>query len=221
MVASFTGTVKGIYEWMSFTTLVIIVVAILIIMGVVRARRQLRRAAALKQLADRVGWKFYSGFRKIESAKNRSVASALTADLDGQTWAFFEFLYEDDDGESPFTNRKSYFSVTLPTQFGYISIEKETAKDRLKSLVEGKDIQFDSIDFDNRFWVKGEFVREAKRFFTPKMRQHFLDGCEWRIQIEGEMLLLHADFSDTSVERFEQMREFMLGVVSILEAEQA
>jgi hypothetical protein len=76
-----------------------------------------------------------------------------------------------------------------------------------------------SEEFDEKFWVKADQEAAARQFFSRPMMQYFVEQCKWPIEIDGRMMLIVPHINTLKVEGFEEMREFLAGVLKILEEE--
>ena len=93
-------------------------------------------------------------------------------------------------GRNRRTVRKKVALAPLPDAWPFLSIRPETLGDKLADALGADDIDFESQEFSNRFWVKSEDRRFAYDLIHPRMMQ-FLLGPGWQEwQVRGAFLAL-------------------------------
>jgi len=137
----------------------------------------------------------YSFFELFQRGRNRRSYDLISGSRDGIKVMLFDFYYEDySDNDNAIRWRTSCILELPPgRQLPYVIIRPEGAIDRIASAIGFNDIDFESVEFSRKFFVKSQDRRFAYDLIHPKMMEYLLTtGSIW-IEVAKSALLVHQD----------------------------
>lgn len=200
--------------------LIIAVFLVLVIVGGIHAHRQeLKRQQELAAFAAELGWSFTkekdrslcSRFPKLTAFSRGSSRYAhntlrgpvsvplLNEGAPGQTHQLhgqagdYHFTRSSGSGKnrSTKTYRFSYLMITIPAATGHnLLIRTENLGDKMKAAMGFDDIDFESVEFSDRFYVDSRDKRFAYDVVHPRMIEFLMNGPTPDIEIDHGVLCL-------------------------------
>jgi hypothetical protein len=157
----------------------------------------------------------YQGFSPFGIGHRQLVRHVLTSQQDGEEWIFFDYQYTTGTGKNKTTHRYFIGSVFVPLRLEEMEVGQESFLHRAGGLVGIKDIQFESEEFNRKFWVKAGRDEFAYHVLHPTMMEHFLQHSMGSFQMNGPALVVHS-YGSLNVKHAEQLHLFLDGLLERL-----
>ncbi|MEM6799053.1 MAG: hypothetical protein AAF589_06020 [Planctomycetota bacterium] len=208
-----------------FQILFIIGVAVAIIAGAIYARhREGKRTDLLRGFALGNGWFFnpakdyshaqryhhFDAFRRGRSrySHNNFEGTLAVTSEGGEPQELQvrggDYHYTVKQGKNSTTYRISYLLIGVP---GFVTddllIRTENLGDKMKAAMGFDDIDFESAEFSDRFWVKSRNKRFAYDVIHPRMMEFLLTSATPDLQIDGGLLCLTSTRTRWDPQEFE------------------
>jgi hypothetical protein len=196
--------------------LIVLVVVVFAVLAYFAYKQQAARRAALAELALSLGWQFdpskdyshsdrYAHFSPFGTGSSRCAYNTLTGNLSSEplgafphqhflvTMGDYQYTTTSGSGKSrrTTTHQLSYLIVELPLlRTPTVKIRPENAWDKLTSMLGFDDIDFESVEFSNRFHVSSDDKRLAYDLVNPRMMEFLLANPGPTIEIERRQCCL-------------------------------
>jgi hypothetical protein len=203
-----------------------IVVAI-IIAGIIWLHfyfRKIRRQK-LAAIAQHLGLTYYPGgycdledrydfFELFQRGGNRHSYDLIAGHIEEVEVMLFDFSYTTGSGKNRTTHRRTACVLEVPTHhyFPYVIIRPESFFDKIASAVGFNDIDFESVEFSKKYFVKSKDRRFAYDIIHPRMMEYLLSVGSVCIEIANRAVLVHHDTRLSPgewVELYGRAREFL------------
>ena len=192
---------------------IVVVIAVLVLGGVLAFfgwKAEQKRRAAILALAREIGWQFdpthdrshdeeYAHFEIFRKGHSRVAMNTLrgTVEVHGRACPakMGDFRYKvtthSKNGTRTHTYRFSYLIVDLP----YLSmpdllVRREGVFDKIAGVFGFDDIDFESVEFSRRFFVKSPDKRFAYDVIDPRMMEFLLETAPPCVDIEHARVCL-------------------------------
>jgi len=172
--------------------------------------RRKRRREAMEALATEMGWRFspakdydhddeFADFELFRRGHTRFAYNTLwgSLEVDGQSFAVkmgdFHYQVTTSNGKTTTTttHRFSYAILALPfANVPELLIRPEGMFDQLKGMLGFDDIDFESVEFSRRFYVKSSDKRFAYDVIDPRMMEFLLESNPPTIDMENSRICL-------------------------------
>ncbi|MEM8866463.1 MAG: hypothetical protein AAGF31_13040 [Planctomycetota bacterium] len=210
--------------------LIFVVFLTLIIIGGIYAHKQeQKRIALLTEFANELGWQFspdkdrtfdsqypqFAAFRRGHSRYAHNILRGMTTITpeEGKPVELpicagdYHYRVTSGSGKnrSTRTYRRSYLLIDSPIAGCDLAIRSEHFGDRMAAALGFDDIDFESVEFSDRFHVKSSDKRFAYDVIHPRMMEFLLDGPTPDLEIGDGVLCLFGNGSRWEPHEF-QMR---------------
>lgn len=185
---------------------IVFITAVMIIVAVLSARANRRRAQALAAWAQARAWSFdpseepgldneFPQFEIFHRGGRRRASNTIrgTATISNRPFPLQcgDYQYTISTGKSSTTYRLSYIILTLPfPNVPGLDIRRENFLDKIAGALGFQDINFESEQFSRRFFVKCPDRKFAYDVITPKMMDFLLASDPPPIHISGGQICL-------------------------------
>ncbi|MEM9184904.1 MAG: hypothetical protein AAGB00_00240 [Planctomycetota bacterium] len=114
------------------------------------------------------------------------------------------------------TYRFSYLMIMAPTTAGHdLRIKRENWGDKMKAAMGFDDIDFESAEFSDRFWVKSRDKRFAYDVIHPRMMEFLMNGPTPTIEIDRGVLCLYGSGSRWEPHEFKMRMRWASGFFAL------
>ncbi len=175
----------------------------IIILGFYLAAKRRKELAAV---ANRLGFRFYPGgsfdfedqyrffelFGRGDSRRSCNLIAGRDNEIDVK---LFDYKYCTGSGKNRTTHNRSVCILEVPVSCGfpYVIIRPEGFFDKFASLVGFNDIDFESVEFSKKYYVKSKDRRFAYDVIHPRMMVFLLDVGTVYIEMGDSAVLVHHD----------------------------
>ena len=137
----------------------------------------------------------YGFFELFQRGDDHRSYDLIAGYRDGVKVTMFDFSYETSSGDSSVTHIRTVCIFGLPTErcFPYVTIRPEGFFDKLASAIGFNDIDFESVEFSRKFFVKGKDRRFAYDLVHPRMMEYLLAVGSICVEVAYAMILVHHD----------------------------
>lgn len=216
---------------------ILIVIAFLAVAGIgayLAHLQEKKRREELAAFALRIGWRFdptrdhsfddryhkFDAFRRGHSryahnhligSMRAAVAEAEPVELPVQAGDYhYKITSGSGKNRSTKTYRFSYLLVQVPMA-GYhdLLIRTENLGDKMKGAFGFDDIDFESVEFSDRFWVTSSDKRFAYDVVHPRMMEYLMNSPAPAIQIGQGWLCVYGSGSRWAPHEFEMRLEWL------------
>lgn len=216
------------------------IVAVLIYLGHLHEKK---RQAALQRLATELGWDFdiardsrfdqkHPHFGVFQRGHSRYAHNLLRGNYaspleivtdDGQPVTLkacggdyhYKITRRTGKNSSTTTYRFSYLIIKTPTAAGQdLTIRPEHFGDKMTAALGFDDIDFESVEFSDRYHVKSRDKRFAYDLFHPRMMQYLLDDPSPKLHI-AEGYLCIADGKRWDPQKFRQHLNWLVSFYAL------
>ena len=184
-----------------------VIIAIALALAVYLSYRwEKQRREALAALAAKLGWRFdpshdrdhdaeYANFQVFRRGHGRVAFNTLhgSQEIDDRVYRIkmgdFRYKVREGSGKSKHTRtyKFSYLILHLPfVKLPSLLIRQERIFDRLAGIIGFDDIDFESHEFSQRYYVKSDDKRFAYAVVHPRMMQYLLEANPPAIDIEHD-----------------------------------
>jgi hypothetical protein len=202
----------------AFFTIFGAAVALMLVLAIVASLLRLKRRRTLRDFAARHGWSFdhrrdpslkdrFPEFKRLRSGRRRRYAyNRITGTAGGRPFLAFDYHYELDsttkDGKS--TEHRRFSAVMVASSFPLepLAIGPGDAFDRLREILGAQRIEFESIEFNRRFFVTSPNRRWAYDVIHPRTMEFLLASPPISIEF-GRGTVFACDGSMFSLREFE------------------
>ena len=135
---------------------------------------------------------YYELFRRGSSHHSYDL---IAGHRDGVEVMLFDFFYTTGSGKNRTTHRRTACVFELPTErhLPYVIIRPEGFFDKIASAIGFNDIDFESVEFSKKYYVKGQDRRFAYDLVHPKMMEYLLTLGSICIEVANTAMLVHYD----------------------------
>ena len=164
------------------------------------------RRQKLAAVARHLGLTYYPGgyydledrfkyFELFQRGDSRHSYDLIAGHKDKIEVMLFDYSYETGSGKNRTTHRRTACILTLPIRhyFPYVVIRPEGFFDKLASAVGFNDIDFESVEFSKKYFVKSKDRRFAYDVIHPRMMEYLLSVGSLYVEIANRALLVHHD----------------------------
>ncbi|MBI5360137.1 MAG: hypothetical protein HZA48_06085 [Planctomycetes bacterium] len=124
-----------------------------------------------KSAAMNAAYPFITLFQKGHS---RTAKNVLRGNMDKFAMELFDYRYTEGSGKNSSTHWNSVCILTVPEQkFKYILLRTEGFFDKVAGVFGYGDIQFESEEFNRRYYIKGD-KEFALEFLSAEVREYLL-----------------------------------------------
>lgn len=142
----------------------------------------------------RPGWLGTPGkfgqFGALSRGDSRRAYNVLHGRRRGRELSAFDFRYSEGSGKNRHTHRLSAAAVTCDCNFQELVIRPEGFLDKLAAAVGLDDIDFESHEFSQKFYVKSPDRKFAYSVITAQMMEFLLGSPGWSLEMHGEGVLI-------------------------------
>jgi hypothetical protein len=163
-----------------------------------------KRRKELEAIANRLGFKFYPGgsfdfedqyrffelFQRGGSRRSYNLIAGRDGEIDVK---LFDYRYSTGSGKNRTTHNRSACILDIPVRYGfpYMIIRPEGFFDKFASIVGFNDIDFESVEFSKKYYVKGKDRRFAYDVVHPRMMEFLLEVGGVFIELGNRSVLVH------------------------------
>lgn len=181
----------------------VVLIGVIAYVGHLQAKK---RRAAFQLIADELGFRFYPDkdyrFAKryrflehMDDGSKRYAFNRLSGEVDGQRADIFDYHYEtySKDSKGHRRTHHHYFSIfllQLPAAFAELIIEREGLFSKFGQMLGFDDIDFESVEFSNRYKVKSSDKKFAYDFCNAQMIDFLLGQPDLILEVEGNTLAM-------------------------------
>jgi len=181
----------------------IIFIGVMAYFGHLRAKK---RREALERLALELGFDFtpekdlsfparYGFLEHMDDGHRRYAFNIMSGNVDGTQVHIFDYHYEtySRNNKGRRTTHHHYFSIFtlgLPMPFPELNIEREGFFSRIGQAIGFDDIDFESIEFSQRYKVKSRDKKFAYDFCNARMIDFLLKQRDLIIEVDRDTLAL-------------------------------
>ena len=153
----------------------------------------------------------YPGFDCLRRGDSRYAYNMMSGTLDGREFIGCDYHYATGGGKSRTHHHFSMVLVKSPIRLEPLFIRPETLSDKIAAFVGFDDIDFESAEFSQKFYVKSPNKKWAYDIIHPQMMEFLLSSPEYSIQFD---LLSVIAYRDTlfSIEDFEAAAALVNGM---------
>jgi len=178
-------------------------VVALIVFHIGRAgRRHQQRANALASAASHLGltyepWDPFNLPFKFEGLKafGRGIEERVYNVLHGQAGFGYvilcDYSYTVAEGKEKHTHYRSYGLLSTEMTFQHLELRPENFLDRVSALAGINDINFESEEFNRKYFVRSKDRKFAYDIINPKMIDYLLDRDGIYMELGGNVVLVH------------------------------
>ncbi len=167
-----------------------------------------KRRKELLAVAQQLGFMFYPGgrfhfekqfssFELFQRGRSRRSYNLIEGRSDGIEVRMFDYQYTTGSGKNRTTHRKSVCLLETASRrgsiFPHVIIRPESLFDRFASMVGFNDIDFESVEFSRKFFVKSRDRRFAYDLIHPRMMEFLLRVGSIHIEVASRAVLIHHD----------------------------
>lgn len=211
--------------------LVIFACFVFVVIGVIiwAVRNEKKRTAAIKALAERLGFFFqenpqselhqpYKHLKLFSRGRSQKTHNLLRKDAGGRTIYLFDYRYVTGSGKQRSTHNQSVLmlkdqSINLP-QF---TLQPETVFHRLGKAFVGEDIDFDEHEvFSKKYYLKSEVEPEVRELFAGDLARFFESNLGWSVESDQGVLLVYRYGKRPGTDKYEAFVTSALGIVQQL-----
>ncbi|MBX3117742.1 MAG: hypothetical protein KF784_01655 [Fimbriimonadaceae bacterium] len=135
------------------------------------------------------------GFEPFGKGYGRDVSSLLIGRREGVDWFIFDYEYKEDtrrdDKVETTTYRFGVAAVRIPMMLPGLRMSPETFADRVMEKLGRHEIEFESAEFNKRYFVQCNDRRAAYDLIHPRMMEYLLTVPARDWQIAGPFIILH------------------------------
>jgi len=137
----------------------------------------------------------FGGFELFQRGGSRRSYDLIEGRKDGADVKLFEYSYVTGSGKNRTTHRRVVCLLSLERGCGFphTIIRPESIFDKVASAIGFNDIDFESIEFSRKYYVKGEDRRFAYDLVHPRMMEYLLKIGIICVETGGRNLLVHPD----------------------------
>jgi len=132
----------------------------------------------------------FLGFQPFGVGSARSVRDRIFGNAQGLYWEIFSYSYTVSSGKSSTTCRYTIVAAQFDFVVPDIDIRRENFLDRIGSWVGIRDMQFESIEFNEAYHVKSHDERRAYDVIHPKAIDYLMNCPISQWQLAGRTVLL-------------------------------
>lgn len=135
----------------------------------------------------------FQGLHPFDEGHSPRVVYALVGDRDGTHWMLFEYEYRVTRSDGKRTTTTTYHHTIVaaqcPVYLPEMVLAEENLFTKLGSVFAGRDLQFESEEFNQRYHVKGEDERGIYDVLHPQMMEYLLGLPTQSWQIRGPLIV--------------------------------
>lgn len=128
----------------------------------------------------------------FQKGHSRTAKNVLRGNMDKFAMELFDYRYTEGSGKHSSTHWNSVCILTVPGQkFKYILLRTEGFFDKVAGVFGREDVQFESEEFNRRFYVKGD-KEFALEFLSAEAREYLLARVKTPcMEISGNVLVFY------------------------------
>ncbi|TGO05924.1 hypothetical protein [Serinibacter arcticus] len=183
----------------SFFVIFGVVIAIIVVSGVVSARRSRERTQALVAYAAARGWLFHAdgtgledrfGGEPFQRGRRRRASQVLEGTHRGWPFIAFDYTYVTSNGKNSTTHHFSVVSLHLGVRTPMLQVRPQSAFGRFFSDAFGTDYHIGFREFDDAFHIRTDSTELAHDVLTEAFCRRLLAAPERALRFQGDSLLL-------------------------------
>lgn len=180
---------------------IVLVPIVLLVIGVVIFfgwRHAKLRREAFARVAQEAGLQFEPHAGKVpfewrrmdgmDDGHSPRAANLLHGERGGRRVQCFDFTFKTGSGKNETTHSRAIVLVEVPRHWPRVCVVPENVGHKLIGLVGVEEIDFESQDFSDRFWVRASDRRFAYDLIHPRFMEWLLEGGPQRWEIEDGLL---------------------------------
>lgn len=179
--------------------LFIALVAVVIIYGVIQSAK---RRKDMEALAPQVEMEFapydpfdlpakHADMLAFSKGHSRRAYNTLYTKKDGHRIVVTDYKYTEGSGKNSHTYYETYCIMDTDRQFARLQIRPENFLDTVASWVGFDDIDFESSEFNDAFYVRCDDKKFAYEIIHPQMMQYLLGYRGLHLEMAGKSVLAH------------------------------
>lgn len=187
--------------------IVVIIVAAVILIAVYGYYAAEKRRKDMAAVAERLGLAYlqesvdidddtYGEIDLFQHGSSREAEHVIGGSKDGCDAQLFDYEYTTGSGKDKTTHNYSVCVLTVAQDFKSLFIRTESFLDRIAGAVGFDDIDFESNEFSNKYYVKSSDKKFAYDVIHPQMMEFLLNAGEIpEIEISGRHMAFY--FNET------------------------
>lgn len=183
---------------------VIVVIAVCIGVAVFASEQRKKRIAEYAAWAGHRGWNYvpeddsyttFSALAPFDTGHSRGASDIFSGALHGEGFVAFEYKYSvtSGSGDNRKTRTYTYFvaGISTPPTSTTLTVSREGFLRGLRDAIGGRDLQLESVEFNNTFKVHGNNDRFAYDVLNPQTMERLLADprSDWPLRYEQGRLL--------------------------------
>lgn len=154
----------------------------------------------------------------LRKGDRRWAYDTITGDWNGRRFIAFNYRYRTGGGKHSKVHELTILGLESERQLKTLSIRRENLVDRAAGMLgANRDVQFQSPDFDRKFFVQSDDPDWARQAVTPSLREFLLKNNDYRLGT-GENFLFAYDMTVFKVPKYEATARFLEQVLERLSA---
>lgn len=153
---------------------------------------------------------YASGFEPFGRGHGQAVENMVWGDEASCRWYLCDYRYSSGSGDDERTYSYGVVIAELPVLLPQMRIREQGFFDGVGSLLGAKDIQFESDDFNRRFWIVSDDSKRAYEVIHPQMMEYLMSLPVRDLQIYGNWIVWH-ESGTLSIHEFERVMQDIQG----------
>lgn len=178
-------------------------VALYVIYRMAQTSRTDARQDPFRSAAAQLGFTFRAeagfdpamrAYRAMADGSEPRIANEMSGTRGGHAIRCFDFVSKVRRDERETLRTRSIVTTSVPSAWPTLTIEPETASDRIREeLGRDEDVDFESQEFSDRFWVASPDRRFAYDIISGRMMEHLLASSIVHWEVRDGLLVAWAD----------------------------
>jgi hypothetical protein len=137
----------------------------------------------------------FSQFEPFGKGHSQEVSHLITGRKETIDWYFFDYTYKitTSNGKSTSTTtyRNGMFAIRVPFLFPTMSLSQESFLHRVGEFFGSREVEFESDDFNRRYFVKSSDEKATYDLIHPQMMDYLMSIPVLNWQMSGPFLMIY------------------------------